>query len=389
MPFPAAILPGTTLVLSPLVALMEDQVRGLTARGISATYIASTVDSGERRRREEGLLALGVPARPGSRPSGSRRRRSSSSCPACSSISSPSTRRTASRSGGTTSAPTTCASAVSSAGSSRRASSRAPRPRPPTSVTGFEGLSASTNGYLVRRGPAWLRAAEPPPLGAFGRGPKEARAALAEVLKETLGDPKAPRGGAIIYARDTARRPSNGRRGSRSEATARRTTTRGWMRRRAPGRRRASHRASSTSSSRRTRSAWGSIDPTSASSFTCSRPRRSSRTTRRSAARGVTGTRRLGCSSARAPTSRFDVVSCTLGDAGGPADPALAARAWGLFRELLRYIDARTCRHDFVLRYFGDEQELLGGCGRKASARRSTRTATKRTRRPRRRSRSS
>jgi ATP-dependent DNA helicase RecQ len=29
----------------------------------------------------------------------------------------------------------------------------------------------------------------------------------------------------------------------------------------------------------------------------------------------------------------------------------------------LRYLDARTCRHDFILRYFGDERELLGGCG--------------------------
>ena len=48
---------------------------------------------------------------------------------------------------------------------------------------------------------------------------------------------------------------------------------------------------------------------------------------------------------------------------GGPAPPELAARAWALFRELLRYVDARTCRHDFILRYFGDEQELLGGCG--------------------------
>ena len=46
-----------------------------------------------------------------------------------------------------------------------------------------------------------------------------------------------------------------------------------------------------------------------------------------------------------------------------PAPPELAARAWGLFRELLRYLDARTCRHDFILRYFGDERELLGGCG--------------------------
>jgi len=39
------------------------------------------------------------------------------------------------------------------------------------------------------------------------------------------------------------------------------------------------------------------------------------------------------------------------------------ARAWTLFRELLSFLDARTCRHDFVLRYFGDESEVLGGCG--------------------------
>jgi ATP-dependent DNA helicase RecQ len=53
----------------------------------------------------------------------------------------------------------------------------------------------------------------------------------------------------------------------------------------------------------------------------------------------------------------------TTGTDGAAAPPELAARAWGLFRELLRYLDARTCRHDFILRYFGDEQELLGGCG--------------------------
>jgi ATP-dependent DNA helicase RecQ len=38
-------------------------------------------------------------------------------------------------------------------------------------------------------------------------------------------------------------------------------------------------------------------------------------------------------------------------------------RQWALFRELLRYLDARSCRHDFILRYFGDEGETLGGCG--------------------------
>jgi ATP-dependent DNA helicase RecQ len=46
-----------------------------------------------------------------------------------------------------------------------------------------------------------------------------------------------------------------------------------------------------------------------------------------------------------------------------PAPTDLAARAWALFRELLSYLDARTCRHDFILRYFGDEREVLGGCG--------------------------
>jgi ATP-dependent DNA helicase RecQ len=53
----------------------------------------------------------------------------------------------------------------------------------------------------------------------------------------------------------------------------------------------------------------------------------------------------------------------TNGMDGAAVDASLAARAWGLFRDLLRYLDARTCRHDFVLRYFGDEHELLGGCG--------------------------
>jgi ATP-dependent DNA helicase RecQ len=43
--------------------------------------------------------------------------------------------------------------------------------------------------------------------------------------------------------------------------------------------------------------------------------------------------------------------------------PEQAARQWALFRELLRYLDARSCRHDFILRYFGDERDVLGGCG--------------------------
>jgi len=52
-----------------------------------------------------------------------------------------------------------------------------------------------------------------------------------------------------------------------------------------------------------------------------------------------------------------------MGSGGVAATPAQIARGWKLFRELLTFLDARTCRHDFVLRYFGDEGELLGGCG--------------------------
>lgn len=47
----AMLLPGTTLVISPLIALMKDQVDGLERRGISATYINSSLDAEEMSRR--------------------------------------------------------------------------------------------------------------------------------------------------------------------------------------------------------------------------------------------------------------------------------------------------------------------------------------------------
>jgi len=53
---PAAVLEGLTLVISPLVALMEDQVRSLAARGIEATFLASTLPAEERSARESGML---------------------------------------------------------------------------------------------------------------------------------------------------------------------------------------------------------------------------------------------------------------------------------------------------------------------------------------------
>ena len=42
---PALCRPGVTLVLSPLVALMKDQVDALTRRGVAATYINASLKS--------------------------------------------------------------------------------------------------------------------------------------------------------------------------------------------------------------------------------------------------------------------------------------------------------------------------------------------------------
>src|SRR3954464_8449843 len=48
---PALLLPGLTLVVSPLIALMKDQVDVLTQRGIRATLLNSTLDPAEQRAR--------------------------------------------------------------------------------------------------------------------------------------------------------------------------------------------------------------------------------------------------------------------------------------------------------------------------------------------------
>jgi ATP-dependent DNA helicase RecQ len=52
---PALLLEGTTVVVSPLVALMKDQVDALRARGIAATFINSSLGEAERQERQANL----------------------------------------------------------------------------------------------------------------------------------------------------------------------------------------------------------------------------------------------------------------------------------------------------------------------------------------------
>ena len=54
---PAMLLPGITLVVSPLISLMRDQVMALKAMGIPAAYINSTLNAAQMRLVYRNLLA--------------------------------------------------------------------------------------------------------------------------------------------------------------------------------------------------------------------------------------------------------------------------------------------------------------------------------------------
>jgi ATP-dependent DNA helicase RecQ len=54
---PALVRPGLTVVVSPLISLMKDQVDALTASGVAATFLNSSLKADESRARLRGLHA--------------------------------------------------------------------------------------------------------------------------------------------------------------------------------------------------------------------------------------------------------------------------------------------------------------------------------------------
>ena len=67
---PALVLPGLTLVVSPLLALIQDQTDKLKAVGAPVARLDSTVGVRERRKTLEGIVKGGARRSCWSRPSG-------------------------------------------------------------------------------------------------------------------------------------------------------------------------------------------------------------------------------------------------------------------------------------------------------------------------------
>jgi ATP-dependent DNA helicase RecQ len=365
---PATVLEGTTLVLCPLVALMEDQVRALDARGVPATFLASTLEAPIRHQREANMLhgryklVYAAPERLASDAFVTLLERCNLALVAVDE-----------------------AHCIAHWGHDfrpdyLRIGELIARLHPPRILACTATATPEVRREIREQlglGPharEILRGFARPNLHLGARsvdGPREAKEALFAALARALGPPDrgtrsgagaSPRGGAIVYAAT--------RRSAVTYAAALRE--RGWN---------AAHYHAGESAEERTRvasrfaeGALTVVSATNAFGMGIDRPDIRAvvhvqppasieayyQEVGRAGRDGGEAHGLLLCSGSDIALRRR---LAQLGQDGAEPDPQLAARAWKLFRELLRYLDARSCRHDFVLRYFGDEQELLGGCG--------------------------
>ncbi|WP_437839656.1 RecQ family ATP-dependent DNA helicase [Sorangium sp. So ce1153] len=377
---PAVALPGTTLVLSPLISLMEDQVRALDARGIPATFVASSLSREENGRRLAALrrgeykLVYAAPERlalDGFLEALAASRLSLVAVDEAHCI-------------------------VQWGHDFRpdylRIGAAIARLRPPRVLACTATATPDARDEIIRR-LGWPLASsnadagadavedgrgseEPPPkviLRGFARpnlhlqvsavdGPREAGRRTARALLDALGDPGRPRGAGIVYAAT--------RKGAERLAEALRDA--GWnaeayhagLAPESRARLSAGFADRSLSVVVATNAFGMGIDRPDVRLVVHAQPPSSIEAYYQEVGRaGRDGDPARGLLLFAPADIALRRRLCQLGEGGVEANADDAARAWGLFRELLRYIDAATCRHDFILRYFGDEAESLGGCG--------------------------
>ena len=358
---PASLLPGTTLVISPLVSLMHDQVAALTARGVAATFLASTLEAGEMRRRlarlARGALTLVYVAPERLVGPGFRELLAALDCPLVAIDE---------------------AHCISEWGHDFRpeyleiggllAHLRVPRVLACTATA----TPVVRDEIVARLGlppdtPQMVQGVARPNLALRARevsGGRERARLVDATLAEALGAPGAGRGRAIVYAptRKTA------------EAEARRLADRGW-------RAEAYHAGRDGATRDRVQrdfadgrleivagtNAFGmGIDRPDVRAVVHLGPPGSIEAYYQEVGRaGRDGQEAIGLllmSPSDLPLRRSLLERGS--DDGAPLDAAVLEHKWGLFLELVRWVDGGSCRHDAILRYFGDEAETLAGCGR-------------------------
>lgn len=357
---PATILPGTTLVVSPLVSLMHDQVAALTARGVAATFLAATLDSDDIRRRMASLargefrLAYVAPERLAF--PGFRTLVRDLDCPLvaideahCISEWGHDFRPDYLQLGDLV---------ADLAGARVLACTATATPVVRDEILERLGLGSDT--------PQLVRGFARPNLGlrvCEVRGAAEASRAVDAALAEAIGAPRAAHGAAIVYA------PTR----KRTEEEASRLARAGW--------RSAAYHAGLSGEARgyaQQRFREGDLDVIVATNaFGMGIDRADVRAVLHLAPPGSIEAyyQEVG-RAGRDGHEAIGMLCIAPGDLplrrrllempneAGVVDAARVQHRWSLFLELMRWAEGGSCRHDAILRYFGDDAETLAGCGK-------------------------